>query len=240
MRLVNEMPVIKSVKHRGLVGETDRLVGGVGGVEFVNADCVDVCVGLSREGRGARVGLLNMASERCPGGGVRHGAKAQEEEICRRTTLYRTLAAVDGGYPLAFDEIVYSPGVVVVKDARGRRLAESDRATIDVLSSAAIRRPDVVETAGEGSRFRHASDRETMRLKIRILLQTAERHGLNSLVLGAWGCGAFANPVEDVARLFAEELAHVTSIRVIFAILDMPDRRPLFARFRDTFASFHV
>ena len=48
--------------------------------------------------KGKRVGVLNFASFRHPGGSVVKGARAQEEDLCRCTTLYSSLEAVN--YPL--------------------------------------------------------------------------------------------------------------------------------------------
>ena len=48
--------------------------------------------------------------------------------------------------------------------------------------------------------------------------------GHETLVLSAWGCGAFGNPPEEIARLFMEELSRPRVYRrlrkVVFAILD--------------------
>ena len=45
--------------------------------------------------------------------------------------------------------------------------------------------------------------------KARVLLKVlavAKRHGHRGLVLGAWGCGAFGNDTNEIARLFREVL----------------------------------
>lgn len=41
--------------------------------------------------RAGSVAVLNFASARNPGGGYVHGAKAQEEALCRASALYETL-----------------------------------------------------------------------------------------------------------------------------------------------------
>ena len=51
-----------------------------------------------------------------------------------------------------------------------------------------------------------------------------KKHRHSTLVLGAFGCGAFGNPPQDVARCFASALAsdefRGEFARVVFAIVD--------------------
>lgn len=59
--------------------------------------------------------------------------------------------------------------------------------------------------------------------RIDLVLQTAVLHDQRTLVLGAFGCGVFRNPVANVAGLFAAALAGDYAgvfDRVVFAILD--------------------
>jgi uncharacterized protein (TIGR02452 family) len=60
--------------------------------------------------------LVNSASQLHKGGGVRNGATAQEESICRKSNLYLALNKVDDiiGYPL-FDKTkgIYLPNITI-------------------------------------------------------------------------------------------------------------------------------
>ncbi|KAB8277751.1 hypothetical protein BDV30DRAFT_204935 [Aspergillus minisclerotigenes] len=66
--------------------------------------------------------IINFASYKKPGGGWLNGAVAQEEAICYRSSLAVSLDERD--YPVALDEAIYSPSVVVLRDdmASGHRL----------------------------------------------------------------------------------------------------------------------
>ena len=60
--------------------------------------------------------VLNMASDQKPGGGVISGASAQEEELCRRSTLYPALNALSKLYPWpTLGTCVITPGVLVFR-----------------------------------------------------------------------------------------------------------------------------
>lgn len=140
--------------------------------------------------------VLNMASDRHPGGGVRKGASAQEEELCRRSTLYPVLEALKRHYswPTHFT-CVYTPGVVVFSDTAYAYLKTPF--LTNVISAAALRRP--AWTKDEA--FKDADERLTL-AKVSSFLQACVKHGQRHLVLGAWGCGAFGNPPKGMARVF--------------------------------------
>mmetsp|Transcript_59277 Transcript_59277/g.129817 ORF Transcript_59277/g.129817 Transcript_59277/m.129817 type:complete len:94 (-) Transcript_59277:66-347(-) len=80
---------------------------------------------------------------------------------------------------------------------------------------------------------------EGTKQKIISILQTAASEKIEVLVLGAFGCGAFANPPEQVARLFYEALTLFPGVfkKVVFAIISRPDSPDQnFEVFRDVFA----
>ena len=65
---------------------------------------------------------------------------------------------------------------------------------------------------------------EPVKNKIRTIFRLGLKHGHDSLVLGALGCGAFCNPPEHIARLFHEvmkEPEFANKFKLIdFAILE--------------------
>ena len=60
--------------------------------------------------------------------------------------------------------------------------------------------------------------RRTTEVRIRTVLDAALAHGHTSLVLGAFGCGAFGNPPADVAAAFAR-VARSAEFRGSFSLL---------------------
>lgn len=164
-----------------------------------------------------KIAVLNFASATRPGGGVKNGSSAQEESLCRCSTLYPTLdqqwlwerfyqanrAAHD---PLHSDACIYSPGVVICKtdDDIPARLKLEEFATVDVISCAA---PNL-----RPSRDRKTVDisygelRRLLRCRAMHILHIAAANRVDVLVLGAFGCGVFANNPRDVRNAFTEAL----------------------------------
>jgi uncharacterized protein (TIGR02452 family) len=169
-----------------------------------------------------RVGVLNFASARHPGGGFLAGSQAQEESLARSSGLYPCLTQFAEMYAyngrptstgLYSDYLIYSPGVPVLRHDDGEWLAQPlqlDIITAPAVNAGALARnsPELLPQLGP-----------VMRQRLRLVLAIAARHHVQALVLGAWGCGVFANDPAQVARLFAEALAD-PAIRGRFRRLD--------------------
>ena len=203
-----------------------------------NVDCLEEGVRLCREGYNPAI--LNMASRRHPGGGVMLGAGAQEESLFRRTNLFRSLyqfteyfinhvwykkyiTPVSTGecYPLDRNfGGIYTPGALLFREdeQHGYKLMESPEC-LSVISVAGMNRPKIKDAT-------HIADDliEGTKNKMRTILRIGLRHGHDSLVLGALGCGAYRNPPSHIAKLFHEvfeEPEFKNKYRLIsFAILD--------------------
>lgn len=234
LTLSKEFPIGKAYRYDAPLVNWIPPAGHDTAVRIANVDCVDECLALRARFPDGKLGLLNMASDVCPGGGVKKGSKAQEEDICRRTTLYPTLKPE--WYHLKGAAMIYSEDVWIVKaNERSGFERLSEPVKVDgVLSVPAIRRPDLLM-----GRYKHDPDRRLMRTKIRMTLQTAAYHGINVLVLGAHGLGVFRNPKREVAAMFAEFLSGEfkgTFAHVSFAILE-PVGGDLCAVFREAFTT---
>ena len=59
-----------------------------------------------------------------------------------------------------------------------------------------------------------------MKAKIGAIVHTAVKSGCDTVILSAFGCGAFGNPPTAVARMFREELEKAPIRQVIFCILN--------------------
>lgn len=157
-------------------------------------------------GRSRNVVVLNMASPLRPGGGFLNGATSQEESLCMRTTLLPSLK--DEFYRLPEVGGIYTSDVLVFRshDADATDLPKNQRFCIDVISSAMHRMPEIEED-GEGiKRYVNAPDRLAAEQKIRAVMRIARGRGAKKIVLGAWGCGAYGNPVQEISHAFHKVL----------------------------------
>lgn len=182
---------------------------------------------------GLRPLALNFANGVNAGGGFLGGARAQEEVLCRSSALYATLEN-DPMYEAhrkddpdeASDWAILSPDVPVFRLDEGTTLDAPW--PLSFLTCAAPYAPAVGQPRS----------RDLLRQRIARVLEIARAYAYDTLVLGAWGCGAFANDPTTTARDFraALEGPFTGSFReVAFAISDWsPDRRYL-GPFRDEF-----
>ena len=170
-----------------------------------------------------KVAVLNFASASHPGGGVTTGAGAQEESICRCSTLHPCLLAPKmeklfyephwhQKNALHDDDCIYTPGVTVIKTdtSAPELLDESDWYNVDVITCAAPnlrnferKKELLVDKYGCGS----ITDEGLKQLhikRLRRILDIAILNNAESIILGAFGCGAFMNDPRIVANATAE------------------------------------
>ena len=214
-------------------------------VQVINQDCILATRDLVEQGYNPAV--LNMASLYHPGGGVLQGSSAQEEELCRRSTLAISLYqfSLPGGrygdladmvrvkrraerYPM--DNTyggIYSPDITffrAIKDEGYALLDEPFKAA--VISVASLNyNPKHGHNQLDNGNIPEA-DKPILKEKIRTILRIGALKGHDSLVLGALGCGAFCTPPSQMARLFHEvmdeEEFQSCLKKIVFAIIDSP------------------
>ena len=182
---------------------------------------------------GLRSVVLNFASATVPGGGFLNGERAQEEYHCRSSALF---ACQLGGPMYAFhlqqanalrsDAMIYSPDVPVFRDDAHRMLETPFK--VAFISAAACDARDVAP-------LDQPKIPGAMGARIVKVLAAAQANGHDALVLGAWGCGNFANDPALIADLFRQALEgpfkgafrHVT-----FAIVDTTTDQRCLNQFR--------
>ncbi|MCB1051368.1 MAG: TIGR02452 family protein [Acidobacteria bacterium] len=185
---------------------------------------------------------LNFASAKNPGGGFLNGAQAQEECLARASGLYRSLLLAPDYYAenrgqtslLYSHHCIYSPKVPVFRNDSDQLLAEPfgvSIVTAPAPNAGAIRQnqPELISEI-----------EPTFIQRIRFVLAIARENQHQNLVLGAWGCGVFANDPLWVANAFRQVLAESAFKgvfqKVVFAVLDHRPGTPTFNAFNTAFS----
>ena len=172
--------------------------------------------------KGNHIAVHNFASATNPGGGVVNGAGAQEECLCRCSNLYFCLNTPDmwGMFytphraahdPIHNDDIIYTPDIVVFKTDTDRPelMERDDWYIVDVITCAAPNlreNPSNRYNSGDGTRAVTPSNRELQVIhekRLRRILDSAVINHADTVILGAFGCGAFCNEPQVVATAAA-------------------------------------
>ena len=209
--------------------------------------------------RGLNPAVLNLASAYRACGGYDSGSRAQEEGLSRESTLSRSLYQYFGeeeskkvnvtfkymAYPLdlRFGGI-YSPNVTVFRDPTEYYRLLEEPYKVGVITVAALdfnnRNLQYHDPLTDG--FTEEGE-EIMRNKIRTIYRLGLSNGHDSLVLGAFGCGAFKLRPVLVSQLFKEVLEEPEFYHkykeICFAIMEKgsgpKEERGKFAPFYQTF-----
>ena len=185
--------------------------------------------------QGLKVCILNFASSVTPGGGVVRGTTAQEESICRITSLYPALIDEETAAPFYTkhkdmietgqmgrenrDDCIFTPNVMVIRedDYDCQLLSKEEWYKVDVITCAA---PDL-RTGSYNN-----TDPELIKLldnRIKQIFDVALYNKEEVLILGAFGCGVFGNSPAVVARIFRRHIeSYYANVfkTIVFAIPD--------------------
>jgi len=166
--------------------------------------------------RGNVVCALNFANGEAPGGGYKHGATAQEEDLCRQMpTLYSTLYAAqkEGLYPFGpatcsradrpekYADVLYTTGLVIAREGQEEGYA--------VLPPERQVQVSLVTAAAPNIRFKKEVNEPELLYKCIQSIFVAPvmvQPEVTTLILGAWGCGAFGGDPLQIADLFVQAL----------------------------------
>ena len=196
---------------------------------------------LHRENPEAKIAVMNFANAFHAGGGVTRGSGAQEECLCRTSTLYPLLyrkTLRDTFYKLhndrnsskATDSLIYTEDVIICKTDEDlpKRMPQEDWVTVDVITIAA---PDLRDKSNihaplvNGGTYMNDAELFGYHVKRAIhMLTCAAAKGADILILGAFGCGAFQNNPEVVARAYKTALQEFPRLfeKIEFAVYCPP------------------
>ena len=189
----------------------------------------------------SKIAVLNFANAFHAGGGVTTGSSAQEESLCRTSTLYPLIYRkylrdtfykhhFERNNPKATDSLIYTEGVIICKTDEDlpQRIKKEDWVKVDVITCAA---PDLRKKSNMHASIinngTYMNDAELFGYHVKRavhILSCAAAKGADTLVLGAFGCGAFQNNPETVAKAYKTVLEIFPNVfrRIEFAIYCPP------------------
>lgn len=198
--------------------------------------------------------VLNQASAIRPGGGFLDGVHSQEEFLCQRSTLFASLW--ESLYPLPEIGGIHSSDVLVFGDStpEAEEMSKRDRIYIDVITASMLKFPGAARWRQDGDEMRPGCscgvsycdrDRNAVMSKMQAVLRIAEAQGSEKLVLGAWGCGTYANPPKEIARMWKKVICGTTKSpvcwpgikEIVFAINERAPLKEFEKCFADVIAS---
>lgn len=190
--------------------------------------------------------VLNMANAYVPGGAYVEGAVAQEENMFRRTDCHFRVgddeydARLDRYRPEMTSLLSAEDGVVYLDTQRPRVCIRGpeDRSRADLgypwLAEDQVFPFFELRAAARDLRDGSSFDPRDTKRRVSAQLDTLRHYRIRHVVLGAFGCGAFRNPADGVARVYRDEIAARTTdfCVVAFAIFRAgygPDNYATFA-----------
>ncbi len=188
----------------------------------------------------AHTACLNFASAKNPGGGFLSGARAQEEDLARRSALYGCQLTQKHHYdanrahgsPVYTDSLLWSPLVPFFRDDRLVFVEQPWLAGVLTAPApnmgAMLKRDATSRPLVEAALERRAA----------YVLKVFAHFDQRNIVLGAWGCGVFMNDPAFVAATFGNlldgEFKGVFA-RVVFAIHDSSADKSTLRAFQQRF-----
>ncbi|CAK9021306.1 unnamed protein product [Durusdinium trenchii] len=199
---------------------------------------------------------LNFANGQHVGGGYKNGAIAQEEDLCRRMpTLYTSLynAKREGLYPFGpctcndpklpakYSDVLWTPEVCIGRASESLGYGLLDKKQQVSVSLVAAAAPNL-KFADPPEPYDKSLMQNTM--KAILLAPLIKQPDTSTIVLGAWGCGAFGCDPHDIADLFLNALVSERLGRlyqeVHFAIPQFEANDPNGTIFREVFRKGNV
>lgn len=178
---------------------------------FDNTDSVSAAF-KHKEGKTA---ILNFASYKNPGGKFIEGSSAQEEALCHASFLYNVLREFKGYYKYNNDHKnkalytnrgIFSPDVSFEKDK-------------EMFTACVITVPAPNKKAAQI--YQNVSDEDNdahLHARIEFIKRIAEEQNINTLILGAFGCGVFGQNPDTVAEAIKEIFKTSTVSKIILAV----------------------
>ena len=174
---------------------------------LMNADSVSAIM----TSRSRNKAVLNFASYVDPGGGFSSGYMAQEESLCHASFLYNVLREMPEYYEwnrrntrggLYENRAIYTPEVAF------------GETSCDVITCAA---PNAGAAGGHGN-VSAVDNILTLDSRLSFVRDIAEENGVETLILGAYGCGAAGQDPENVCNAIFAAFRRTSISNILIAV----------------------
>ncbi len=214
-------------------------------IVVVDSDCLEAAKEELKNGA-SQVAVLMLASPIEPGGAMAEkDIGSQEEDLCRRSDVFGFMWDQAHGTAQTFmynlvdvkmaheknpdylsmnnNRMILIPNVTVFRSGKSDhyKMLEEPFA-VGMLVSPGLDRPDYEEVNGK-TRYTRTEDREQLCKLMITQLKAAYEGGYDTVILGAFGCGAFFNPPELIAEFYKNSIENKFQgafKKIVFAILD--------------------
>ena len=176
-----------------------------------------------------KICALNFASYRNPGGMFYEGSSAQEESLCHDSFLYSVLRQFQDVYyswnnlnknkGLYKNRAIYTPGVIFMGPVKAGDNHIDKQVACDIITCAS---PNW-RAASEYGKATKDENTEALTSRIKFIMDIAAANKVDTLILGAFGCGVFRQDPYEVATIFKNFLYNQYAgvfKKVVFAIPD--------------------
>lgn len=189
----------KSIKNTTIHFNGVRIIPKNNHKTTILIDDIDT-VGGAQKYLDGKTAVLNFASYKNPGGMFIKGSKAQEECLCHASYLYNVLGEFNNSFyewnnrhknrSLYLNRGLYSPDITFELD---NKTFKADVITVPAPNKSAAQK------------YQNVSDEENSEVledRIKFVLDIAAYHKVDTLILGAFGCGVFGQDATEVAAIF--------------------------------------
>lgn len=183
---------------------------------FLAMDTVTAIFYISSIRGSDKIAALNFASFKNPGGMFLKGSKAQEECLCMDSTLYPVLDSFRDTYyepnkkllnrALYTDRALYTPDVIFENDEHA--------AKADILTCAAPNK----YAAQKYQNVSDAENTEVLKNRLLFIRDIVNDQDIDTLILGAFGCGVFGQDPKQVATLMHEVFSTACATNIVYAV----------------------
>lgn len=202
-------------------------------IEVVNERTNEAAKRLLDYGK-SNIAILNFANGCNPGGSFLEGSTAQEETLCKCSSLYVCLNSKFSYYVKNIQEspIYYNNDILYSADVPFFRTDDMQLVEEPYLLS--------VITAPAPNLYNEKNPnqdllQEIIPKRIENILKVACLNGHKTIVLGAWGCGAFKNDPVFIASSFKKVVNEMKCFKhICYAVYDTKNEQPMYNVFKKT------